>query len=107
METTTGTPSNTIGSTKKPPPEPRENVRLRGLVVLSFWAVVIVLGLPMWWYTTSIHRARLPLQEMFDWADGKVYSTDFWSMFSDSWNLDLQANLPVAHYYRSTIVDPH
>lgn len=56
----------------KPPPESREGVRVRSLVIASFWAVVIFLGLPVWLWTTSIYRARLPLREMTDWADGKV-----------------------------------
>ena len=57
---------------KEPPQESSKSIRVRGLVILSFWAVVVFLGLPTWWWTTSIHRARLPLQEMLDWADGKV-----------------------------------
>lgn len=57
---------------KKPPPESAEGIRVRSLVIYSFWAIVIFLGLPIWLWTTSIHRARLPLQEMLDWADGKV-----------------------------------
>ena len=59
-------------SSKKPPTETSEGIRVRGLVIVSFWTVVIFLGLPVWLWTTSIHRARLPLQEMLDWADGKV-----------------------------------
>ncbi|KAL8909149.1 MAG: hypothetical protein Q9171_005154 [Xanthocarpia ochracea] len=58
-------------TTKQPPPESRESIRVRQLVILSFWAVVIFLGLPIWWWTTSVYRARLPLQEMEDWAEGK------------------------------------
>lgn len=57
---------------KSPPPEKPEAIRLRTLVICSFWAVIICLGLPMWWKTTSIYRARLPLQDMMEWADGKV-----------------------------------
>lgn len=57
---------------KQPPPESSENIHTRSLVVVSFWAIIIFLGLPLWWWTTSIHRARLPLREMLDWADGKV-----------------------------------
>ena len=56
----------------KPPPESPEGVRVRSLVIFSFWAVVVFLGLPVWWWTTSIYRARLPLRQMTDWADGKV-----------------------------------
>ena len=62
---------------KKPPPESAEGIRVRSLVLFSFWAIVIFLGLPIWLWTTSIHRARLPLQEMLDWADGKVRISQF------------------------------
>lgn len=64
-------------TSKKPPPESSESVRVRGLVISSFWAVVIFLGLPVWLWTTSIHRATLPLQDMLDWADGKVRLNSF------------------------------
>jgi phosphatidylinositol glycan class S len=57
---------------KEPPPEKAEAVRIRSFVVWSFWVVILLLGFPMWWQTTSIYRARLPLQEMMEWADGKV-----------------------------------
>lgn len=57
---------------KQPPPESRESIRVRQFVILSFWAIVVFLGLPIWWWTTSVYRARLPLQEMEDWAEGKV-----------------------------------
>lgn len=57
---------------KQPPPEARESIRVRQLVILSFWAVVVFLGLPLWWWTTSVFRARLPLQKMENWAEGKV-----------------------------------
>jgi phosphatidylinositol glycan class S len=63
----------TIAETsKKPPPESPESARIRTLVVFSFWAVVIFLGLPIWWKTTAIYRAKLPLRVMMEWADGKV-----------------------------------
>lgn len=55
-----------------PPPEKPETVRIKFLAMISFWVVIVFFGLPMWWKTTSIYRARLPLQEMIDWADGKV-----------------------------------
>ncbi len=61
-----------VASKKQPPPESAEEIRTRGLIILSLWAIVIFLGLPTWWWTTSIPRARLPLQEMRAWADGKV-----------------------------------
>jgi phosphatidylinositol glycan class S len=55
-----------------PPPETRESLWLRRLSILSFWAVVVFLGLPIWLKTTAIYRAELPLQDMTDWAEGKV-----------------------------------
>ncbi|KAF2691962.1 hypothetical protein K458DRAFT_411654 [Lentithecium fluviatile CBS 122367] len=57
---------------KQPPAETLESLWVRRWVILSFWAVVACLGLPMWWKTTAIYRADLPLQDMTDWADGKI-----------------------------------
>ncbi|KAL8905220.1 MAG: hypothetical protein Q9207_002775 [Kuettlingeria erythrocarpa] len=57
---------------KQPPPESNEGIYVRQSVILSFWAIVIILGIPIWLWTTSIHRARLPLQEMVDWAEGRI-----------------------------------
>lgn len=65
-------PLGSVSAKKQPPPESKESLRVRGLVIGSFWAIIIFLGLPIWWWTTSIYRARLPLQEMLEWADGKV-----------------------------------
>ncbi|KAF4624797.1 hypothetical protein G7Y89_g13373 [Cudoniella acicularis] len=62
-----------VASTKKePPPEKPESIRLRSLVLLSFWVIILFLGLPIWWKTTTIYRARLPLDQMMDWADGRA-----------------------------------
>ena len=36
-----------------------ESTRTRRLVLGSYWAVVL-LALPLWWYTTSIERLSLP-----------------------------------------------
>ncbi|KAK9324496.1 phosphatidylinositol-glycan biosynthesis class S protein [Lipomyces orientalis] len=44
-----------------PPPESAEAIILRRKVVLSFWAVFLFLGLPLWFQTTTIHRTPLPL----------------------------------------------
>ncbi|KAI5289896.1 GPI transamidase component [Ascosphaera aggregata] len=56
---------------------PTENpaaIKTRLSVVLSFWAVVVFLGLPLWWKTTTVHREDIPMQEMQDWANGKAPS---------------------------------
>ncbi|KAH8124883.1 phosphatidylinositol-glycan biosynthesis class S protein-domain-containing protein [Trichoderma asperelloides] len=55
-----------------PPPEKRSAIKQRSYVVLSFWLVVLLLGVPFWWKTTAIYRADLPLDSMLKWADGKA-----------------------------------
>ncbi|KAJ5130244.1 Phosphatidylinositol-glycan biosynthesis class S protein [Penicillium bovifimosum] len=55
-----------------PPPETPAAVQTRFRVIAAFWAVIIFLGFPIWWKTTSIYRASLPLEEMVHWADGKT-----------------------------------
>jgi phosphatidylinositol glycan class S len=61
-----------IQKKKEPPPETPASIRLRSLVILSFWAIVVLFGLPLWWKTTTIYRAPLPLDQMIDWAEGRV-----------------------------------
>src|SRR5208282_4811081 len=68
-------PQNAVSAVpkkKEPPLESAESFRIRSLVIFSFWAIVLFLGLPVWWRTTAIYRARLPLSQMMDWADGRV-----------------------------------
>ncbi|KAJ5719747.1 Phosphatidylinositol-glycan biosynthesis class S protein [Penicillium malachiteum] len=55
-----------------PPPETSEAVQTRFRVIAAFWAVIVLLGFPIWWKTTSIYRAHLPIQEMVDWDEGKI-----------------------------------
>ncbi|PBP22163.1 phosphatidylinositol-glycan biosynthesis class S protein [Diplocarpon rosae] len=57
---------------KEAPPESSESIRLRRWIIASFWAIVIFIGLPIWWKTTTIHRETLPLDQMMDWADGRA-----------------------------------
>ncbi|KFY03121.1 hypothetical protein V490_00288 [Pseudogymnoascus sp. VKM F-3557] len=61
-----------IPKKKGPPPEKPENRRNRHYVIVSFWAIAIFIGLPIWWWTTAIYRAELPLDAMMDWADGRA-----------------------------------
>jgi len=70
-------PAHAVDATpakKEPPPEKPETIIIRAFVILSFWAIILLLGLPIWWRTTTIYRARLPLDQMMDWADGRVKS---------------------------------
>ncbi|KAI9149105.1 GPI transamidase component GPI17 [Paramyrothecium foliicola] len=66
-------PSSAAAPTpKEPPPEKPSDIKRRTHVVLSFWLIVLLLGVPIWWKTTSIYRADLPLDAMLQWADGKA-----------------------------------
>ena len=72
MASPAGPAADKAADAPQPPPEKPSEVRRRSYIILSFWVLVVLLGLPVWWYTTSIYRASLPLSEMMDWADGKV-----------------------------------
>jgi GPI-anchor transamidase subunit S len=62
----------TVEAHKKAPPETPESINLRSKIVLSFWAVILLLGLPTWLKTTQIYRASLPLQDMLALSAGEV-----------------------------------
>lgn len=54
---------------------PKESVkssRTRQTIIVAFWAVVVLLGLPHWTWTTSIPRSSLPLDSMDAWDKGNV-----------------------------------
>jgi len=93
-----------VTAKKEPPLESKEAIWTRRLVILSFWAVVILVGLPVWWKTTAIYRADLPLQVMTDWADGKVRSLhlSFETTTNDACALDLSSCISTAHCRRSS-----
>ncbi|KAF8470203.1 phosphatidylinositol-glycan biosynthesis class S protein [Kalaharituber pfeilii] len=55
----------------------RQELRIRGYILFSFWAVVIFLGVPLWYVTTSIYRAPLPLGQMTAWSEGKECKIEF------------------------------
>ncbi|XP_056634777.1 GPI transamidase component PIG-S isoform X2 [Diorhabda sublineata] len=40
------------------------NFRIYGII--SYFVVLVVIGLPIWWYTTRVYRATLPLVQMQD-----------------------------------------
>ncbi|KAL5622081.1 hypothetical protein BROUX41_006026 [Berkeleyomyces rouxiae] len=62
---------------KDPPPQSLADQRRRMMVVLSFWAVVLFLGVPIWWRLTAIYRAALPLDQMQQWSDGRACRSVF------------------------------
>lgn len=66
------------------PPEKPSDASRRSYIILSFWVLVVLLGLPVWWQTTSIYRADLPVSDMMDWADGKVGAPVCMSMGRDA-----------------------
>jgi GPI-anchor transamidase subunit S len=53
------TSSQQFSSLKDPSKLCFESTRTRRLILGSYWAVVL-LALPLWWYTTSIERLSLP-----------------------------------------------
>ncbi|PPJ52598.1 hypothetical protein CBER1_11046 [Cercospora berteroae] len=55
---------------REPPSEAGSAITTRRLVILAFWAVVVLFGLPHWTWTTSIPRSSLPLDAMNAWAEG-------------------------------------
>ena len=95
--------SSSVNGQEQPPPESSKSTKTRGLVILSFWAVVILLGLPIWLWTTSIYRANLPLQDMLDWADGKVIVPFVWCISIAEQVVGLQTHIPSSDHHRSTI----
>lgn len=56
-----------------PAESPRE-VRIKSRVIWSFWVIILLLGLPTWWATTSIERASLPQDLMLAHEDDLWYS---------------------------------
>ena len=88
---------------RQPPPESPQSIKTRGFVILSFWAVVVLLGIPIWLWTTSIHRASLPLQNMLDWADGKVLIPSVWCTLVTEHFTGLQTYISSSNRHRSTV----
>jgi GPI-anchor transamidase subunit S len=74
VETTPATAAAAPDGVKLPPPEKPSATRQRSYIVLSFWLIIVLLGLPFWWKTTEVYRADLPIDAMLQWADGKVCS---------------------------------
>ncbi|KAJ4286299.1 GPI transamidase component [Kalmusia sp. IMI 367209] len=86
---------------RQPPPETQKSLWVRRTVIASFWAVVVFLGLPVWWKTTAIYRAELPLQDMTAWADAKVCRPVF------PLRIAVDATLPSNHAHHLLDITQH
>ncbi|GJN89101.1 hypothetical protein Rhopal_002075-T1 [Rhodotorula paludigena] len=53
---------------RSPPTSPRVDVRSRRWTVASFW-VILLLGVPLWWRTTTLERQPLPEARILDWTE--------------------------------------
>jgi len=62
---------------KQPPPESPQGVKTRRWIIFSFWAIAGLLGLPIWYATTTVPRAALPLESMDAWASGQTCKLEF------------------------------
>lgn len=93
-----------IASKKEAPPETAESIRLRIWVIVSFWATIIFIGLPIWWKTTTIHRESLPLDQMMDWADGRVRTASGFFASTSLIFIGLPTSLPIENINRGGIL---
>jgi GPI-anchor transamidase subunit S len=58
------------------PTAPLVDLASRRILVLSFWAILL-LGLPFWWHTTTIERLALPKGQVEAWKSQEVsYSAE-------------------------------
>ncbi|KAI4731367.1 hypothetical protein E4T49_00964 [Aureobasidium sp. EXF-10728] len=64
-------------ATKQPPPESPQGVKTRRWIIFCFWAIAGLLGLPIWYATTTVPRAALPLESMDAWASGQTCKLEF------------------------------
>ncbi len=59
-------PSVTSPTEKQLKPESSSQIIWRRIIVLSYAFFVALIGIPIWWNTTSIHRSSLPIEEIND-----------------------------------------
>ncbi|XP_066260533.1 GPI transamidase component PIG-S [Euwallacea similis] len=51
--------------------------KFRTLSVISYFIVLVILGIPIWWYTTRVYRATLPLDDIYNLQIKPKTSKDF------------------------------
>ncbi|KXT08709.1 hypothetical protein AC579_1573 [Pseudocercospora musae] len=79
--------------------EPSSSIWTRRIIIMAFWSVVVVLGIPLWTWTTSIHRSSLPLEAMNAWAEGKACTPHY--------PLQIQLRAPPLNSQESAILAGH
>ncbi|GAA5910726.1 GPI-anchor transamidase GPI17 [Sporobolomyces salmoneus] len=57
------------------PTTPEINLKTRRITLFSFWTVFVLLGVPLWWKTTSLERRQLPEQRIQQW-DQYIHEND-------------------------------
>ncbi|KAJ8978574.1 hypothetical protein NQ317_015991 [Molorchus minor] len=50
--------------------------------VLSYFFVLVIIGIPVWWYTTRVYRADLPIEEMYKLQSNRRINKDFGILLS-------------------------
>ncbi|ENN77309.1 hypothetical protein YQE_06135, partial [Dendroctonus ponderosae] len=51
--------------------------KFRTLSILSYFIVLVLLGIPIWWYTTRVYRAPLPLEDIDELRIKATKASDF------------------------------
>ncbi|KAI4464586.1 gpi transamidase component pig-s [Holotrichia oblita] len=63
MDSNNETPEKTTDDRFKDDPE----AIYRIYSIISYFVVLVIIGIPVWWFTTRVYRAPLPLDEMLDY----------------------------------------
>ncbi|KAF2148788.1 beta-lactamase/transpeptidase-like protein [Myriangium duriaei CBS 260.36] len=97
-----------VSGTKQPPPETSYSIASRRYILLALWSTIVLLGLPIWIWTTTVHRATLPLDSMNEWAGGQACQLEFPIHVSiDSDSLRPQDTQQVVRLVQQTLDDHH
>ncbi|GAA5969873.1 hypothetical protein JCM3765_002924 [Sporobolomyces pararoseus] len=54
-------------SDKPIPISPPIDLKTRRITLFSFWSIFLLLGVPLWWKTTSLEQNTLPQQRISEW----------------------------------------